>query len=108
MCVFPRNWSSISISRGNLRRVVCIINQLSFNCALFPNKQNYLIVINKKLRQNLDLAEGDVVNVELAKDESKYGFPMPKEFAEVLRRAQKAEQCSRVSLPGKPDHSSAR
>src|SRR5436190_9923711 len=73
--------------KGNLRRVVCTLNGVeTFNCALFPSKGNYFITLNRKLREKLGLEVGDMVTVELEKDQSKYGMPMPEEFAEVLRQ----------------------
>lgn len=73
--------------KGNLRRVVCSLNGTDpFNCALFPSKGDYFITLNKKLREKLGLSVGRSVSVELVKDESEYGMPMPEEFAEVLRQ----------------------
>ena len=73
--------------KGNLRRVVCTLNgSETFNCSLFPSKGDYFITLNKKLRDKLDLDVGDPVTIELSKDESKYGMPMPPEFEEVLRQ----------------------
>jgi len=71
--------------KGNLRRVVCTLGGVeTFNCALFPSKGDYFLTLNKKLRERLRLEIGDTVTVELKKDESKYGMPMPEEFAEIL------------------------
>jgi hypothetical protein len=73
--------------KGNLRRVICTLNGVeTFNCSLFPSKGDYFITLNKKLRDRLSIGPGDTVTVELKKDESKYGMPMPEEFAEVLRQ----------------------
>lgn len=73
--------------KGNLRRVVCTLNGIeTFNCALFPNRGNYFLTLSKKLRDKLGLDVGDTVKVELEKDTSKYGMPMPPEFAEVMNQ----------------------
>jgi len=73
--------------KGNLRRVVCTLNGVeTFNCSLFPSKGDYFMTLNKKLREKLKLNIGDTVTVDLERDESKYGMPMPEEFAEVLRQ----------------------
>ncbi len=73
--------------KGNLRRVICMLNGVeTFNCSLFPSKGDYFVTLNKKLRDRLSIELGDTVTVELKKDESKYGMPMPEEFAEVLRQ----------------------
>lgn len=70
---------------GKLRRVVCSINGgEGFQCALMPSGDKFYIIVNKKKRDSLGIVAGDRVIVELVKDESKYGLPMPAEFREVL------------------------
>ena len=79
--------------KGNLRRVICTLNGTeTFNCALFPSKGDYFITVSKKLRDRLGLEIGKVVMVELAKDESQFGMPMPEEFAEVMRQDAEGER----------------
>ena len=72
----------------------------TFNCALFPSKELLFIVISKKLRDKLSITVGDRVTVELERDESKYGFPMPKEFAEVLRQDPEGKAMFEAMTPG--------
>lgn len=87
--------------KGNLRRVICTLNGVeTFNCSLFPDKGDYLITLNKKLRDKFGLEVGDTVTVELEKDESKYGMPMPEEFAEVLRQDPEGERLFNALSPG--------
>lgn len=87
--------------KGNLRRVVCTLNGLeTFNRALFPSKGNYFITLSKKLREKLRLEVGDTVTVELARDESKYGMPMPEEFAEVLSQDPEGDRLFNALSPG--------
>jgi translation initiation factor IF-1 len=72
---------------GKFKRVVCSINGgESFQCALLPSGKLFYIVVNKKKRDSIGIVAGDTVKVELVKDESKYGLPMPEEFAEVLNQ----------------------
>lgn len=69
------------------RRVVCSINGgEGFQCALLPWGELFYIIVNKKKRESLGIVAGDTVQIRLVKDESKYGLPMPEEFAEVLRQ----------------------
>lgn len=69
------------------RRVVCSINGSDgFQCALLPWQDMFYIIVNKKKRDALGIVSGDVVGVELVRDESKYGLPMPEEFREVLNQ----------------------
>jgi len=87
--------------KGNLRRVVCALNGTEpFNCALFPSKGEYFITVNKKLRDKLDLEVGTPVTIELIKDESKYGMPMPAEFTEVLRQDADGNRLFEALSPG--------
>jgi len=87
--------------KGNLRRVVCTLNGVeTFNCSLFRSQGNYFITLNKKLRDKLGLEVGDIVTVELKKDESKYGMPMPEEFAEVLRQDPEGDRLFNELSPG--------
>lgn len=67
------------------KRVVCTMNGMeSFQCALLPWGDLFYIIVNKKKREAAGIVAGDMVNVLLVKDESKYGLPMPEEFREVL------------------------
>ena len=87
--------------KRNLRRVICTLNgKETFNCALFPSKGDYFITLNKKLRDKLQLEVGKTVTIELEKDGSKYGMPMPDEFAEVLRQDPKGERLFNGLSPG--------
>lgn len=72
---------------GKSKRVVCSINGSDgFQCALLPSGDTFYIIVNKQKRDALGIVAGDTVNVELVKDESKYGLPMPEEFQEVLNQ----------------------
>jgi hypothetical protein len=87
--------------KGNIRRVICTLNGVeTFNCSLFPSKGNYFITLNKKLRDRLGLNVGDRVRMELAKDESKYGMPMPDEFAEVMSQDPAGKRLFDAMSPG--------
>ena len=70
---------------GKFKRVVCSINGgENFQCALMPWGEIFYIIVNKQKRDAIGIAAGDIVSVDLVKDESKYGLPMPAEFREVL------------------------
>jgi len=87
-------WHYIFVSReisdafgfkGNSRRVVATLNEtITFQCALMPKDGDYFILVNKKHRDRLGIIVGDIVHIELKRDESKYGLPMPEELREVL------------------------
>jgi bifunctional DNA-binding transcriptional regulator/antitoxin component of YhaV-PrlF toxin-antitoxin module len=82
---------------------VCAINGgHTFQCALLPwTKGGFCIVVNKKIRDKLGISHGDKVEVELVKDESKYGLPMPKELKEVLRQDREGNKLFHNLTPGK-------
>lgn len=87
--------------RRNLRRVVCTLNGVeTFHCVLFPNKDSYNIAVNKKLRDELGISVGDRVDVYLERDESRYGYSMPEEFAEVLRQDAQGKAMFEALTPG--------
>ncbi|MFL6374742.1 MAG: DUF1905 domain-containing protein [Pyrinomonadaceae bacterium] len=90
---------------GNMRRCVCTVNtKLTFHCSLMPSgrkKGAYYISINKVNREKLGLEPGDTVDVELARDDSKYGMPMPAEFREVLRQDAEGKKLFHALTPGK-------
>ena len=70
---------------GKTRRVVCSINGGEpFQCAVMPWGEIFYIIVNKKRRDALGISAGDIVDVELVHDDSKYGLPMPEELREVL------------------------
>ena len=85
------------------RRVVCTLNGVhTFQCALLPWTQGgFCIVVNKKIREKLGIGHGDKVTVQLVKDESKYGLPMPKELKEVLRQDREASKLFHSLTAGK-------
>ena len=87
--------------KGNLRRVVCTLNGIeTFNCSLFPSKGDFFLTLGKPLRKRLQIDIGDTVTVELSRDESKYGMPMPEEFAEVLCQDADGERLFNALSPG--------
>lgn len=87
--------------KGNLRRVICTLNgSETLQCALFPSDNDYFITLNKALRSRLQLEPGDPIELSITKDESKYGMPMPDEFAEVLRQDKEGKRLFDELSPG--------
>ncbi len=98
---FPKDKVKHFGFKGNLRRVVCTLNGVeTFNCVLYPRKDIYSIALNKKLRDKLGISVGDMVEVYLERDESKYGYPVPKEFAEVLKQDPEGAVMFEALTPG--------
>ena len=89
--------------RPDSKRVVCTLNGTdSYQCAILTSGEGYYFVnVNKKLRDKLGLLVGDVVEVSLEKDESKYGLPMPEEFQEMLNQDPEGNELFHALTPGK-------
>ena len=84
------------------KRVVCSINGGgSFQCALLPWGELFYIIVNKKKRDEVGVVAGDIVNIVLVKDESKYGLPMPEEFREVLNQDHEGDELFHALTAGK-------
>ncbi len=85
------------------KRFVCTFNDtVSFQCALMPKGNgSYFINVNKEVRTKLHLRVGMEVAVELKKDESKYGLPMPEEFEELLYQDPEGNELFHALTPGK-------
>lgn len=84
------------------RRVVCSINGgVGFQCALMPWEDRFYIIVNKKKRDELAIVAGNIVDVSLVKDESKYGLPMPEEFREVLNQDEEGDRLFHALSKGK-------
>jgi bifunctional DNA-binding transcriptional regulator/antitoxin component of YhaV-PrlF toxin-antitoxin module len=64
------------------RRILCSVNgNPHFHCALMPQGNgNFFINTNAELRKKINLNVGDMVNIRIEKDESKYGMPLPEEL----------------------------
>lgn len=89
-------------SDGRSRRVVCTINNSeSIQAALMPFAGDFFIMINKGVRSRLGVVPGDVLDIRLETDTSKYGFPMPEEFEEVLRQDDEGDKLFHALTPGK-------
>lgn len=87
---------------SKFKRVVCTINGGEpFQCALMPWGETFYIIVNKQKRDAIGVVAGDIVSVELVKDESKYGLPMPEEFAEVLKQDREGNRLFHALTAGK-------
>jgi len=51
-----------------------------------PSGTEYFILVNKAIRDELGLSLGKRVNLELAKDQSKYGMDIPDSFQALLEQ----------------------
>ena len=83
---FPINKETTDLLKGeSSSRVECIINgSVTIHSALMPLGNASYIMVNKKVRKQLGLEEGDEVTLALKKDESEYGIPMPESLQIML------------------------
>ncbi|MGI8811336.1 MAG: YdeI/OmpD-associated family protein [Pyrinomonadaceae bacterium] len=108
---YAAGWHFISVSReigerfqtdGRTRRVVCTLNgKLSIQCALMPSGGSFFILVSKKVRTAVGIEAGDTVKLSLVPDTSKYGLPMPEEFAEALAQDLDGDRLFHILTPGK-------
>jgi bifunctional DNA-binding transcriptional regulator/antitoxin component of YhaV-PrlF toxin-antitoxin module len=94
---------SAALSSDEERRVVCLLNdQIEYQCAmLHKGDGSLLITVNKKIREQLRLKPGSQVQVQLRKDTSEYGLPVPEELAAVLEQYPEGRQFFQALSPGK-------
>jgi hypothetical protein len=86
------------------KRVVCTLQggRAEFQAGLIPKGDGrHCIMINKKLRDQLGLRPGSLVQLALQKDDSEYGLPMPEELAEVLAQDEEGHRLFHALPAGK-------
>jgi len=85
------------------RRVICTLNRsVEYQCALVPNgKGLFVITVNRQRLVKLGLRPGSLVRVELRKDDSRFGLPMPREFEELLKQEREGKRLFFQLTPGK-------
>jgi hypothetical protein len=87
---------------GNDRRVVCKVNDLhSIQSALMPYPDGYFILVNVNIVKKLKLRIGDDVTLQLDKDHSEYGLPMPESLSALLEQDVEGNGFFEQLTPGK-------
>ncbi len=107
------------IAKDN-RRIICTLNdKQKFHAALMPNGNGgFFITINAAIRKKLKLEAGGILQVQIKKDNSKYGIHLPEEMEELLlideegrtffHQLTPGKQRSLLHLIGKPKSSAIR
>lgn len=87
----------------NGRRCLCILNnKLKIQVALISDGNGgSFISINKEVRTELGLSEGEVVFVEIEKDNSKYGIAIAPEMEELFEQDPLGSECFHSLSAGK-------
>ncbi len=98
----PEKISQKFLAEGSKRVVVKVNKELSFQGALMPSKKGYYFInFNKQNSKKLGLEIGQSMEIELSKDESKYGLPMPEEFQELLWQDEEGNDLFHALTPGR-------
>jgi hypothetical protein len=89
-------------SESNDRRVIVLLNGiLEKPCAIMPHPESYYIIINQDERRKLRIALGDMIEVQMQKDRSEYGMPLPEEFEVVMENDPSGKAYFHELTPGK-------
>lgn len=87
---------------GNDRRVICTINNnITLHCALMPAKNIWFVMLNQQVVKILNQTLGTKITVQIKKDDSEYGMPMPEELKEVLDQQPEADHYFHALTAGK-------
>ena len=88
--------------KGDDRRVKCSIGgKVVIQSGLMPFQDYWFLLCNQTLQKKLDLSEGQPVELELEKDDSKYGMEMPAELEVMLDQEPDASRFFGQLTPGK-------
>jgi len=88
-------------TEGNDRRVRVLYNgSIEHPCAIMPHPNGHYLMINKSIRSKLGMSEGDTVHVQMVKERSKYGTPMPEEFQACLEADPQGWEYFESQTPG--------
>lgn len=97
----PNNIASKFIE-GTHRRVICTINETcNLSSGLMPSSEYWYILINQKIKKQLQLEIGDSVVLDLEKDSSPYGMEMPAELEASLLQDELASKYFHELTSGK-------
>ncbi|QNL22981.1 YdeI/OmpD-associated family protein [Hyphobacterium sp. CCMP332] len=87
---------------GDNRRVICTLNGIKkVRAALMPSKNGWYILLNKKVRSELEIEEESKISVLIEKDRSEFGMDVPEEFIEVMGQEELAWERFQQLTPGK-------
>ncbi len=80
----PEDIASLYVN-GDNRRVICTLaGGVKIQSALMASNNGWFVLMNHQVREALGVQEGDKITVQIEKDHSEYGLPMPESFAVLL------------------------
>lgn len=77
---------------GTNRRITCLFvkQNISIQTSLMPYPEGYFILMNQKLVNQLNISTGDKVIIDIEKDDSEFGMPVPDELVVVFEQEPEA------------------
>ena len=96
----PKN-AVTELVQGEDRRIICTLLGEQIHGALMPKGEYYSIYLKKALMKKKGLEEGDEVDIQLEKDTSAYGIPVPTSFEELLHQDQEGSTYFHALTMGK-------
>lgn len=94
--------SGDQLIEGDNRRVICTIeNKVTLHSALMPKGDVYSIYLKKDTMNKHGWFEGDQVAIQLEKDASDYGIPVPESLLELLEQDREGSMCFHELTKGK-------
>jgi len=93
----------IQFSEAKIKRIMVSYNGGDqIHNALLPKGKNiYFIKLSKAVMKSQKLAVGDMLEIEIEEDKSKYGMPLAPEMKELLLQDVEGEQLFHKLTPGK-------
>ncbi|EAZ82637.1 YdeI/OmpD-associated family protein [Algoriphagus machipongonensis] len=89
------------LTENNRRVMVTVNHQGPWHMALMKGKNYWYLLINKELRNELNLEKGDVLSIHLERDYSEFGHDLPEEFQVLLDQDEEGNKFFRSLTPGK-------
>jgi len=100
--IVPEKYVQQLLADDSKRIVVKVNNDFTFQAALMPaGKGRYFVNFSKRNAKKNGWIEGQMLDIELSKDKSKYGLPMPEEFQEMLYQDLEGDRLFHALTPGK-------
>lgn len=91
------------LNQDKNRRIICVFNEIetTHSALMHDGNGGFFITIQKALCKKLGIGLGEDIHIEISKDNSKYGMPMPEELGELLEMDEEGDRYFHALTPGK-------
>lgn len=98
----PEDVSAVFLAAG-VKRFICTLNdEYEMPCALHARKGgDRYVMLSKRIRSEYEIDPEVILKVQLAEDESEFGYPVPEEWQAILDFDEEAAVIFRNLSPGK-------